>query len=374
MQDLGRIGFSEDQAALLDVATDFCLQRSPVSTVRRLIEDELGHDPAVWTEMGELGWLGIAIPEDFGGSGLSLAEVVPVVEQMGRRLMIGPLISTTLAAQALVVGGTEAQKRNVLPRLAEGVAATVALAEPDFDWEPETVSCQALETEGGQLVLRGQKVLVCDAGIAQWIVASVLYRNAPAMVLIPRSALPEGALRREIVIDETRRSFALNLDGVSVSKDDLLDLDLAATTLTHLHLAANLLGAADMIGGTQACIDYTVDYLKTRTQFGKLIGSYQALKHPTVDAYCRYEQARSHLYAAAHCFGEQGVGEIAVRMAKAAADGAYSFASDRAIQFHGGFGFTYDCDAQLYRRRAIWHAANYGDASFHKAKLAKLLF
>ena len=324
--------------------------------------------------MGELGWLGIAIPEDFGGSGLSLAEVVPVVEQMGRRLMIGPLISTTLAAQALVVGGTEAQKRNVLPRLAEGVAATVALAEPDFDWEPETVSCQALETEGGQLVLRGQKVLVCDAGIAQWIVASVLYRNAPAMVLIPRSALPEGALRREIVIDETRRSFALNLDGVSVSKDDLLDLDLAATTLTHLHLAANLLGAADMIGGTQACIDYTVDYLKTRTQFGKLIGSYQALKHPTVDAYCRYEQARSHLYAAAHCFGEQGVGEIAVRMAKAAADGAYSFASDRAIQFHGGFGFTYDCDAQLYRRRAIWHAANYGDASFHKAKLAKLLF
>jgi acyl-CoA dehydrogenase len=374
MQDLGRIGFSEDQAALLDVATDFCLQRSPVSTVRRLIEDELGHDPAVWTEMGELGWLGIAIPEDFGGSGLSLAEVVPVVEQMGRRLMIGPLISTTLAAQALVVGGTEAQKRNVLPRLAEGVAATVALAEPDFDWEPDTVSCQALETEGGQLVLRGQKVLVCDAGIAQWIVASVLYRNAPAMVLIPRSALPEGALRREIVIDETRRSFALNLDGVSVSKDDLLDLDLAATTLTHLHLAANLLGAADMIGGTQACIDYTVDYLKTRTQFGKLIGSYQALKHPTVDAYCRYEQARSHLYAAAHCFGEQGVGEIAVRMAKAAADGAYSFASDRAIQFHGGFGFTYDCDAQLYRRRAIWHAANYGDASFHKAKLAKLLF
>ena len=374
MQDLGRIGFSEDQAALLDVATDFCLQRSPVSTVRRLIEDELGHDPAVWTEMGELGWLGIAIPEDFGGSGLSLAEVVPVVEQMGRRLMIGPLISTTLAAQALVVGGTEAQKRNVLPRLAEGVAATVALAEPDFDWEPDTVSCQALETEGGQLVLRGQKVLVCDAGVAQWIIASVLYRNAPALVLISRSALPEGALRRETVIDETRRSFALNLDGVSVSKDDLLDLDLAATTLTHLHLAANLLGAADMIGGTQACIDYTVDYLKTRTQFGKLIGSYQALKHPTVDAYCKYEQARSHLYAAAHCFGEQGVGEIAVRMAKAAADGAYSFASDRAIQFHGGFGFTYDCDAQLYRRRAIWHAANYGDASFHKAKLAKLLF
>lgn len=374
MQDLGRIGFSEDQAALLDVATDFCLQRSPVSTVRRLIEDELGHDPAVWKEMGELGWLGIAIPEEFGGSGLSLAEVTTVVEQMGRRLMTGPLISTTLAAQALIVGGTEAQKRTVLPRLAEGVAATLALAEPDFDWEPDTVGCKAQDAEGGKLALSGQKVLVCDAGVADWIIASVLYRNSPALVLIAKSALPDGALRRETVIDETRRSFALSLDGVSVSKEDLLDLDLAGSTLNHLHLAANLLAAADMVGGTQACIDYTVDYLKTRTQFGKLIGSYQALKHPTVDAYCKYEQARSHLYAAAHCFGEQGVGEIAVRMAKAAADGAYSFASDRAIQFHGGFGFTYDCDAQLYRRRAIWHAANYGDAGFHKAKLAKLLF
>ena len=150
MQELGRIGFSEEQAAMLDVATDFCLQRSPVSTVRRLIEDELGHDPAVWTEMGELGWLGIAIPEDFGGSGLGLAEVVPVVEQMGRRLMTGPLISTTLAAQALAVGGTEAQKLAVLPRLAGGAAATLALAEPDFDWEPDTVDA-ARPAGGAQL-------------------------------------------------------------------------------------------------------------------------------------------------------------------------------------------------------------------------------
>ena len=108
-------------------------------------------------------------------------------------------------------------------------------------------------------------------------------------------------------------------------------------------------------------------------QFGALIGSYQALKHPTVDAYVAYEQARSHLYSAAHCFGEQGVGEIATRMAKAQADAAMSFAADRAIQFHGGFGFTYDCDAQLYRRRAIWHASQYGDGAYHKQKLADLL-
>ena len=176
------------------------------------------------------------------------------------------------------------------------------------------------------------------------------------------------------MIDGTRRSFALTLDGIVLDPDRRFDPDRAVAALEHIHLAANLLAAADMVGGTQACIDYTLDYLRTRTQFGKVIGSYQALKHPIVDAYTRYEQARSHLYSAAHCFNEQGTGEIAVRMAKASADVAYSFAADRAIQFHGGFGFTWDCDAQLYRRRAIWHAAQFGDAAFHRKKLARLLF
>ena len=120
MKDLGRIGFSEDQATLLDVATDFCQRRSPVATVRRLMEDDAGHDPAVWVELGDLGWLGVAIPEAYGGSGLGLAEVVPLVEQMGRRLMAGPFVSTTLAAQALIAGGTDDQKREAMPRIAAG--------------------------------------------------------------------------------------------------------------------------------------------------------------------------------------------------------------------------------------------------------------
>ncbi len=374
MKDLGRIGFSEDQASLLGVAADFCQRRSPVATVRRLMETEPGHDPAVWAELGDLGWLGVAIPEAFGGSGLGLAEVVPLVEQMGRRLMAGPFVSTTLAAQALIAGGTEDQKREALPRIAAGEAATLALAELDTDWEPDAIGCTATRRPDGRLALSGRKILVTDAAEARRILASVRLDGAPALVLLTPEDLPSGALRRETVIDETRRSFALALDGIVLDADRLLDPDCAGAALEHLHLAANLLAAADMVGGTQACIDYTLDYLRTRTQFGKVIGSYQALKHPMVDAYTRYEQARSHLYSAAHCFNEQGTGEIAVRMAKAAADGAYSFAADRSIQFHGGFGFTWDCDAQLYRRRAIWHAAQFGDAAFHRKKLARLLF
>lgn len=374
MKDLGRIGFSEDQASLLEVATDFCQRRSPVATVRRLMEDEAGHDPAVWTELGDLGWLGVAIPEVYGGSGLGLAEVVPLVEQMGRRLMAGPFVSTTLVAQGLIAGGTEDQKREVLPRIAAGEAAALALAELDTDWEADSIACTATRQADGRLALSGLKVLVTDANAARRILASVRLDGAPALVLLTPDDLPAGALRRETVIDETRRSFALTLDGVVLEADRLLDPGRARAALEHLHLAANLLAAADMVGGTQACIDYTLDYLRTRTQFGKVIGSYQALKHPIVEAYTRYEQARSHLYSAAHCFNEQGTGEIAVRMAKAAADVAYSFAADRSIQFHGGFGFTWDCDAQLYRRRAIWHAAQFGDAAFHRKKLARLLF
>ncbi|MCA3745413.1 MAG: acyl-CoA/acyl-ACP dehydrogenase [Phenylobacterium sp.] len=374
MKDLGRIGFSEDQASLLEVATDFCQRRSPVATVRRLMEDEAGHDPAVWTELGDLGWLGVAIPEAYGGSGLGLAEVVPLVEQMGRRLMAGPFVSTTLVAQGLIAGGTEDQKREVLPRIAAGEAAALALAELDTDWEADSIACTATRQADGRLALSGLKVLVTDANAARRILASVRLDGAPALVLLTPEDLPAGALRRETVIDETRRSFALTLDGVVLEADQLLDPGRARAALEHLHLVANLLAAADMVGGTQACIDYTLDYLRTRTQFGKVIGSYQALKHPIVEAYTRYEQARSHLYSAAHCFNEQGTGEIAVRMAKAAADVAFSFAADRSIQFHGGFGFTWDCDAQLYRRRAIWHAAQFGDAAFHRKKLARLLF
>ncbi|MCA6238740.1 MAG: acyl-CoA/acyl-ACP dehydrogenase [Phenylobacterium sp.] len=374
MKDLGRIGFSEDQASLLEVATDFCQRRSPVATVRRLMENEAGHDPAVWTELGDLGWLGVAIPEAYGGSGLGLAEVVPLVEQMGRRLMAGPFVSTTLVAQGLIAGGTEDQKREVLPRIAAGEAAALALAELDTDWEADSIACTATRQADGRLALSGLKVLVTDANAARRILASVRLDGAPALVLLTPEDLPAGALRRETVIDETRRSFALTLDGVVLEADRLLDPGRARAALEHLHLAANLLAAADMVGGTQACIDYTLDYLRTRTQFGKVIGSYQALKHPIVEAYTRYEQARSHLYSAAHCFNEQGTGEIAVRMAKAAADVAFSFAADRSIQFHGGFGFTWDCDAQLYRRRAIWHAAQFGDAAFHRKKLARLLF
>jgi len=369
----GSIGFSDEQAELLEVAQRFAREKSPIDKVRALLDDDLGHDPHVWNEIAELGWLAIAVPEAYGGVGLSLAEVVPVMEQMGRTLMAGPFLSTTVAAQAVLQGGSEQQKADLLPDLCAGTPATVALMEASADWDLTHLACAA-KRDGDELALSGTKVLVADAAAAAWVVASVMLDGAPALVVVPKDALGSDALTREVVIDETRRAFKVSLDGVRVPASQLLASAPAEKTLAHVELVTSLLLSAEMCGGTASCIDYTVDYLKTRKQFGKLIGSYQALKHPAVDALIGYEQARSHVYAAAHSFSEQGEGEIATRMAKAQAATAMSFAADRAIQFHGGFGFTYDCDAQLYRRRAFWGDSQHGDAAFQRKKLADLMF
>lgn len=366
------IGYSEEQIQLLDVASEFCREKSPIASVRALLESETGYDAAVWQEIAELGWLAIAVPEAQGGVGLSLAEVVPVVEQMGRNLLASPFVSTIAAQQALLAGGTSEQQAEWLPRLAAGEIGTLALGEAHGDWDLSNITATASRADG-RVLLSGTKHFVLWADSADLFVVSAQLEGNPALVLVEKSAVPTGALRREIIVDETKRSFALSLDGISVSENAVLDASRTSAALAQIELAANLLQSAEMCGGSQVVIDYTLDYLRTRKQFGKLIGEYQALKHPMVDAYVGYEKARTHLYSAAHSFSDQGRGEVAVRMAKAAADGAYSFAADRAIQFHGGFGFTHDCDAGLHRRAAIFHASQYGDAAWHRKKLADLL-
>ncbi len=366
------IGYSEEQIQLLDIASEFCREKSPIAKVRALLESESGFDAAVWQEIVELGWTAIAIPESHGGVGLSPAEVVPVVEQMGRNLLASPFVPSIIAQQALLVAGSAEQQADWLPRLAAGEIAAVALGESNGDWDLGNIAASASRADG-VLKLSGTKHFVLWADSADVIVVSALLDGKPALLLLDKSVIPAGALRREIIVDETKRSFALALDGISVPDTALLDPAKAGAALAQIELAANLLQAAEMCGGSQAVIDYTLDYLRTRKQFGKLIGEYQALKHPMVDAYVGYEKARTHLYSAAHSFSDQGRGEVAVRMAKAAADGAYSYAADRAIQFHGGFGFTHDCDAGLHRRAAIFHASQYGDAAWHRKKLADLL-
>ena len=367
-----RITFSDEQSMLLDTAVAFCRDKSPVSAVRAQLGTEHGFDRAVWGAIVELGWTGIAVPERFGGSGLSLAEVATIAEPMGRHLLATPFTSTQLLVQALVASGHEALQQSVLPRLCAGDIGTVALTEADGDWDLLQPASSATR-DGKQLRLAGHKTLVTDAAVAQHLLVSVRLDGAPALVLLDAAALPAGCLSREGVIDETRRAFRLNLQGVSAPDAALIAGPGAVAALNAVRDAGMLIAAAEATGGIAGALDVIVEYLNLRTTFGRKIGSYQALKHTAAEILIALERSRSHLYHAATLLRDGAGTEIALRMAKTEACDGIAFAGDRAVQFHGGFGFTYECDAQLFLRRALWLQYTFGDSAHHRRRLADLL-
>ena len=366
--------FTDDQAMILDSARAFCAERSPMSAVRALLDDPCGYDRAVWQEMVELGWPALAIPEEHGGAGLGIGTTVPLAESMGRALLSTPFFSVTLAAQALLRAGTEAQQSRWLPDLATGTVATLALLDGG-DWGAKSTSCAAVRS-GGALTLSGTKHFVCDAGVAEAFVLWCSVDGADALVWVPRSALGRDAISPSVVIDQTKRAGSISFDGARVSVENMFDAARVAPALRDLRLIGAMLTASEATGSAGACLDVIVDYLKTRKQFGQYIGSYQALKHPTVDVLNEMDGARSLIYHAATVVTDDALdadAEVACRMAKAQASDALCFAGDRAVQFHGGMGFTYECDAQLFIRRAQWFAQHFGDAAHHRRRLADAL-
>jgi alkylation response protein AidB-like acyl-CoA dehydrogenase len=372
-----RIAFSDEQAMLLDSAVAFCRERSPSLTVRALLASETGFDRGLWSEIAQLGWNGIAVPERFGGSGLTLGHTALIAEPMGRHLLATPFTSTQLCIQGLLAGGSESQQAAWLPRLADGGIGSVALFEDDGDWDLTRPQARATRSDA-HVTLQGAKTLVTDGAVADLLLVSVLLDDAPALAMLPTAGLAAGTLQRETLIDETRRSHRLTLDGVTLPAEALITGRAALAALRAIHQAALLLASAEAAGGIAGVLDVVVDYLNTRTTFGRKIGSYQGLKHPAADMLVGLERARSHVaHAATLLAGAANAdedAEIALRMAKAEACDSLVFAGDRAVQFHGGFGFTYDCDAQLYLRRALWLQPWFGDAAHQRQQLADALW
>lgn len=366
------ITFTDEQAMLLDIATNFFREKSSITTVRRQIASESGFDRELWGEIAELGWLGIAVPERCGGSGLSLADVTVIVEPMGRHLAGTPLISTQLFIQALLAGGSEQQQREMLPKICNGAIGTVALFESDGDWNLEHIESETVIAADAAR-LSGTKTLVCDAAVADFVLVSVALDGAPALAIVKAADLPRERRTRETVIDETRRAWRLELDGVSVPASSLITGDKARAALRAISDAALLFAAAEAAGGIAGALETTVEYLNTRSAFGRKIGSYQSLKHTCAEILVGLERTRSHVYHAASLLAAGEDAEVALRMAKVEAGDSFVYAGDRAVQFHGGFGFTYDCDAQLYLRRALWLQYAFGDATHHRRRLAELL-
>lgn len=234
MSKQAEIIFTEEQAQLMDIAENFCKDKSPIAAVRSQIDTDDGFELELWKEMAELGWLGIAIPEEFGGSELGIGEVVAIAEPMGRSLFATPFASTTLAAQLLLDAGTQAQQKEYLPRIAQGSITAIATSEEHGDWDLTHLDCTAT-LDHDSLILSGTKTLVTDAKNAETIIATVKYRGSSALVAIDRSAISDDAMVREVVLDQTRRSYRINLDGVSIPASNLLDVRKTSNALIRHH-------------------------------------------------------------------------------------------------------------------------------------------
>ena len=364
-------GFSEEQEELRKSVRRFLEDKSPTGEVRRLMETGDGYDPAVWSQMAEqLGLQSLAIPEEYGGAGYGYVELGIVFEEMGRSLLCAPYFSTVgLAAATLLASGDEDAKKAHLPGIAAGeTIATLALTEDSGRWDLDGVACSA-RADGDGYRLDGHKMFVVDGHVASLFLVAA--RTDAGLSLFAVSGDAEGLERTALhTMDQTRKQARLEFAGTPAR---LVGGDGAASAgLTHaLDLAAVAL-AAEQVGGAQRVLEMSVDYAKTRIQFGRPIGSFQAIKHKCADMLLEVESAKSAAYYAEWAAAE-GSDELPVVacLAKAYCSEAYFHAAAENIQIHGGIGFTWEHDAHLYFKRAKSSELMLGDPAYHRELLAQ---
>ena len=363
--------FSEEQEELRKSVRRFLEDKSASAEVRRLMETTEGFDPAVWSQMAQqLGLQGLAIPEEYGGSGYSYVELIVVLEEMGRALLCAPYFSTVaLAANALLSSGDDSAKKEFLPGIASGdTIATVALTEDAGRWDEEGVTLAATKAGDGW-TLDGHKSFVIDGHTANLILLAA--RTPAGVSLFAVDGHAAGLTRTPLsTMDQTRKQARLEFSGTPAR---LVGADGAgwATLAKTLDLAAVAL-AAEQVGGAQRVLDMSVEYAKVRVQFGRPIGSFQAIKHKCADMLLEVESAKSAAYYAAWCAAELNDELPTVAcLAKAYCSDAYFHAAAENIQIHGGIGFTWEHDAHLYFKRAKSSELYLGDPTYHRELLAQ---
>lgn len=367
--------FSEEQEELRRLARRWIDEHSPSSVVRRLMETEEGFDQAQWHEMASMGWQAIAIPEEYGGAGFSFLELVVLLEEMGRALVPSPFFSSVvLAGGAILEAGSEEQKQKLLGGIAAGgTIAALAFTEPNGIWDETGIQCRA-ESAGAGFVLNGTKSFVIDGHVATDLVVAA--RSGEGVDLFCVSGDAAGVSRRRLeTLDMTRKQAEVRLNGVEVGPDDLIGTPGSGWATLQRVLQKAIVGlAAEQVGGAQKCLEMSVDYAKTRHQFGRPIGSFQAIKHKCADMLVQVESAKSAAYYAGWAASEDNDElPLVAPLAKSYCSEAYYFCASENIQIHGGIGFTWEHDAHLYFKRAKSSQLLFGDPSFHRALLADQL-
>ncbi|HET7122248.1 MAG TPA: acyl-CoA dehydrogenase family protein [Solirubrobacterales bacterium] len=356
---------NDEQQAIKSTAHDFLASRFKSERVREIAESADGFDESGWKEMAELGWAGLALPEEWGGQGLGIVELAVLFEEMGYALAPSPLLSNTVAGLAIAAGGSDEQRERYLRPLADGeLRIAPALIDAGSPALPATFEMEA-GADGDGVVLDGEKTLVLDAASAQrFLVATADGRRH----LVDAAAAGVTVLPEE-GIDLTRRLSSVRFEGVRVAPEDTLPG--AAEDYWPVFLRACVALAAESTGVAQRALEMSVAYAKDRQQFGRPIGAYQAVSHRCAQMLLETENSRSAVYGAAWAADAEPESlPLAAHMAKAYASDAGWRVPDAAIQVHGGIGFTWEHDLHFFLKRGRLNAAMFGDAKWHRERVA----
>jgi alkylation response protein AidB-like acyl-CoA dehydrogenase len=349
---------SEEQLMLQDTVKQLMENECPPSRLREIFDGDSGFDPVLWKSMVEMGLAGLPISEQYGGAELELLDLAVVAETLGNQAAPGPFLGHALASLALELGGSDAQKSKWLPRLAAGEAiGTVAFAEED-GWQPADWTLDAGSA------LSGTKAHVLFAGDADLIVVGVA---GGRLALVEKGA---AGIEVEVIdgADRTRRLANLKFDGTPC---ELLEGD--SKVSERVRDAALVLLAADAFGGASRLVDMSVEYAKTREQFGVTIGHFQGLKHQLANMAVEVEPARALYWFAAHAFDhEPDESERTAALAKAHITDRYMQVARDSVEAHGGIGFTWECDVQIWFKRAMFDRAFLGAPALHRERAAQL--
>ena len=363
--------FSEEQEMLRTSVRDFLTTECPKSVVRELEASELGHSPELWRKMAELGWMGLMIPEEYGGAGYTLLELAVLFEEFGRAAMPGPMFSTmVLGTLPILEGGTEEQKGQLLPQIASGeLILTMALSEPEMDYELSAIATRAIAEDGG-FAITGTKLFVPYAHIANYLIVVtktketvtdsqgisvfIVDGKAPGISLIPLTTIAAD------------KQFELQFDRASASSSDILGgLDSGSPLIKATLQKATAVQCAQMVGGAQQELEMTAEYTKTRVQFDRPIGTFQAVQHRLADMLTDVNGARWTTYHAVWRLNEGLPATREVAIAKAFTSSACQRVAASAQQLHGGIGVDVDYDLHFYYRRAKALELSFGATPYH---------
>jgi alkylation response protein AidB-like acyl-CoA dehydrogenase len=371
------LGLSEEQEMLKNFARDFLEKEVPEKYVRDMEEDERGYSPDVWAKMTEQGWQGLIIPEQYGGTGLGFLDLIVLLEEFGRALVPGPFIPTTLAAISLLEGGSDAQKQQYLPRIASGeLLGTLAVTEPSGRWDAEGIQLQATKSGDGY-TLNGTKLFIPDAHVADLLVVAARTggQGEQGISLFLVDAKTSGISTQALKTIASDKQCEVTFQNVAVPAANLLGQDGQGwALLSRIIQQATVMECAYLVGLAQMDFEISVNYAKERVQFGRPIGSFQAIQHKAADMVTDVDGARFIMYRAAWSVAEgEPDAALNVSMAKAWCSDATRRVVAHGQQIHGGIGFTKDYKIQLFFRRQKRSELMWGDGDFHREKVADAL-